>query len=196
MARVAIDAPFGWPAPFVEAVTTYQREGRWGEPSPLELLALRVTDRAVKGGPGPRPLSVSSDRLASTAFRCARLLTMVSAPVDRSGAGRIAETYPAAVMRAWRIDPALTKGYKRSGDAVAIRKRLLQAILDASGLRPAVDTDALTASDHVLDAFVCALLAHLLETSRTDAVPAGLEDLASAEGWIHLPAADALERLA
>jgi hypothetical protein len=47
--------------------------------------------------------------------------------------------------------------------------------------------DDLCASDHVLDAFVAAIMARLAKLERTR-TPVGAElEAARAEGWIHLP---------
>jgi hypothetical protein len=64
--RVAIDAPFGWPDPFVHALTTHHGGGPWPETldnsrAPFER---RATDRFVKERTGKQPLSVSTDRIA------------------------------------------------------------------------------------------------------------------------------------
>jgi hypothetical protein len=44
-AKVAIDAPFGWPAPFVSAVTEHAAGAAWAERATPEL-RLRTTDLA------------------------------------------------------------------------------------------------------------------------------------------------------
>jgi Protein of unknown function (DUF429) len=52
------------------------------------------------------PLSVSADRIAHVAFRCAVLLAKLDAadaPVDRSGSGPVAEVYPAASLHSWGL---------------------------------------------------------------------------------------------
>ena len=88
--RIAIDAPFGWPTEFVRAVKSWQTKATWPlglDPEEAQLpLVLRSTDRDVwRGRPlvagadtwtgtGRRPLSVSTDRIAFAAMRCARLL--------------------------------------------------------------------------------------------------------------------------
>jgi hypothetical protein len=51
---------------------------------------------------GVNPLSVSADRIAHAAFRCAGLLARLAAlgePVDRAGSGVVVEVYPAAALR-------------------------------------------------------------------------------------------------
>jgi hypothetical protein len=44
-----------------------------------------------------------------------------------------------------------------------------------------------TASDHLLDALICALLGQASVLGRVEPIPLELRELARAEGWIHLP---------
>ena len=63
-------------------------------------LTMRRTDVFVHEQLRLTPLSVSADRIAHVAFRCAVLLAKLDAadaPVDRSGSGPVAEVYPAAL---------------------------------------------------------------------------------------------------
>src|SRR4051812_7491601 len=65
-AKVAIDAPFGWPEPFARAVAAHGRMKPWpagpGEERwPFER---RETDRVVHERAKKLPLSVSTDRIA------------------------------------------------------------------------------------------------------------------------------------
>src|SRR4051794_17887324 len=84
-APVGIDAPFGWPVAFVEAVSAWGggggawRPGAWPEKpaaqrSYLRALRLRGTDRFVWAHTGRTPLSVSTDTIAIPAMRCVALL--------------------------------------------------------------------------------------------------------------------------
>ena len=110
-AKVAIDAPFGWPAPFVAAVSQHASGGEWQAHAP-QSLRLRATDLHVIAKTRQQPLSVSADKIAVTAFRCAGLLselTKAGFAIDRAGDGLVVEVYPAAALRQWRMDP---RGYK------------------------------------------------------------------------------------
>jgi len=118
--KVAIDAPFGWPDEFIEALNAH-REGRaWPAPDDEDpavyraSLSFRATDRVVMQT--RRPLSVSTDKLGVTAMRCAHLLQRWSAkgPIDRSGNGRFVEVYPAGALKRWGLEPS---GYKGSDKA-------------------------------------------------------------------------------
>jgi hypothetical protein len=77
-AKVASDAPFGWPDPFINAFVAHRAADAWPAPDdePPEIfrasLSFRTTDRVTMHT--RRPLSVSTDRLGVTAMRCAHLL--------------------------------------------------------------------------------------------------------------------------
>ena len=79
-------------------------------------LAFRRTDQVVHAATGRWPLSVSADRIAYPAMRCAGLLARLAAtgrPVRRSGIDSlVAEVYPAAALRIWELP---TAGYKTTG---------------------------------------------------------------------------------
>ena len=62
---------------------------------------MRRTDAVVHDKLRLVPLSVSADRIAHVALRCAVLLAKLDAagkPVDRTGAGTVLEVYPAASL--------------------------------------------------------------------------------------------------
>ena len=193
--RVAIDAPFGWPTSFVEAINAYTGRGDWPATDRSRLL-LRETDRQVKLISGQQPLSVSADRIAYAAMRCASLLAQVTdGNIDRTGDGRYVEVYPAAALRLWGFDTRRYKG--PSPEANERRRALLRAILDVIptlALKPAERT-TLERSDHALDALVCAVVARVAETGSALPVPADCAKRARLEGWIRLPAPGALNTI-
>ena len=193
--KVAIDAPFGWPMPFTQAIAGFTEAGRWPESDDRRPLLFRHTDLVVRELTGADPLSVSSDRLAICAMRCARLLTLLvgSAPLDRTGGRLVAEVYPAASLRQWQLDPRGYKGPKP--EKVAKRAELVAALAASTTSWLELDSvllEALRASDHLLDALLAALLARAVERAQT--LPLEPDDLevAKAEGWIHLPPAQPL----
>lgn len=129
-----IDAPFGWPDDFVEAVSTFTENGDWPANAKSERLRHRETDRFThdhveqEAAVSVWPLSVSSDRIAVCAWRCARLLSRLARetgwPFDRIGVplttgmdgppdeprpqGLVAkrgvvEVYPAATLALWGL---------------------------------------------------------------------------------------------
>jgi hypothetical protein len=133
VAKIGIDAPLGSPLEFVDAVNAYSEKGDWPAHAP-RLLTLRATDRWVKEVTGQEPLSVSTSWFSFPAMRCARLLTEYErrwGDVDRSGAGRIVEVYPAAALRQWNLP---WRGYKGSKpEQIECCRLLVQAIAWATG---------------------------------------------------------------
>lgn len=125
---IGIDAPFGWPQPFVELVTRQpaatRRMPRW-EPEVARSLCYRLTDRRVREELGLVPLSVACDKLAFSALRCAGLLNELGV-VDRSGVNGVFEVYPAAALMAWHF---VSKGIKPGGVDPPNAKAKLAALL-------------------------------------------------------------------
>jgi Protein of unknown function (DUF429) len=162
--RVAgIDAPVGWPQAFVDAIRD------WSEGSAPRIvkrpeLRLRPTDRFVQEATGLTPMSVSTDRIGSTALLCAGILSGLAEQagaqvLDRARAGDgIAEVYPAAALRLWSTGdgrPLATAGYKTEP---ASRERLLGQLGEVVGI-PDLALEQMIASDDALDALLCALIA-------------------------------------
>jgi hypothetical protein len=192
--KVGIDAPFGWPIEFVDALARHSTNGRWTS-APVSRLALRETDRLVHLHTGKRPLSVSTDRIAYTAMRCARLLdeyaNRTGEPIDRSGiTTKPVEVYPAAALRAWGFD---TKDYKGRKEHQLLARQLLvpkfvRYVRRLVQIEPSTEA-ACAGSDHLLDAVVSAVVARLAELGQTRRPAEELEaDRSGREGWIHLPA--------
>lgn len=188
---VGIDCALGWPREFVEFLTAYRN----GAIPPREVggaewrrrLSFRETDRVVREVTGRWPLSAATDRLGVTALRCAELLAAFEAEdgrvVDRSGAGRHAEVYPAAALRIWGL---YTAGYKVREDA---REELLARLLERA---PWLEVSAaqrreLVRTDHALDAVLAALNARAHRIGATLEPPAEHRELAREEGWVALP---------
>lgn len=187
---IGIDCAFGWPIEFVDFVTAHaNRTKNVRAHSGIDLrrrLAYRHTDRAVREQTGRWPLSVSTDRLGMTAIHCAELLgTFADAGehVDRSGAGRLAEVYPAAALRTWGL---LTPGYKTDPGA---RTLAADAVLDAlPRLQTTPEQRALLGkSDDALDSLVASLIARAHALGKTLPVPPELLEAVKIEGWVALP---------
>lgn len=189
--KVAIDAPFGWPRAFVEAVGAHRRFEAWpaqecGSPAAFRAaLSFRATDRLVTHT--RRPLSVSTDKLGVTAMRCALLLdrwATAGETVNRAGTGRFVEVYPAGALVRWGLSGS---GYKGSNTAP------LQALLAAvCKTLPSLDLSeadlGLCASvDDAFDALISALVARGSVLGLTDPPPEEMREQAEEEGWIHLP---------
>lgn len=223
-AVVGIDAPFGWPLEFVQAVRGWSESADW----PISVedperrqdhLVLRETDREVltvtaepfeganDSAPrrGKRPLSVSTDKLAYTAMRCARLLAelgrLQGRPVDRAGEDGIVEVYPDAALREWGLWPKdwdqRRVGYKgRRLEAKERRARLVADLRARTGSWLSLDdalAEACVHSDDRLDALLSAMVARAVEIGESREVPD--RGRASPEGWIHLPRPSRLSAL-
>jgi predicted nuclease with RNAse H fold len=196
-----IDIPLGWPDAFVTVVAGYQAGQPWPDVTPASL-CYRATDVHIERrlralNRWRRPLSVASDRIAIPAMRAARLLTRLAErgyAVDRSGAGRLVEAYPAAALEVWGLP---SRGYKGAKGA-AVRSAIFTGLEQRTGrwLR----LDALTrrtccGSDHALDALLAALIARAATHGLCERPPAVHAETAAREGWIALPSPDALDNL-
>jgi Protein of unknown function (DUF429) len=199
--RVGIDAPFGWPMEFLQAVSDFRDHGSWpdapDQDSHQRSMRLRVTDWVVREKVGVTPLSVASDKIASVAMRCARLQSAyweaTGERPDRSGAGRLCEVYPAASLRLWKLsqhddahDPGTYRGL--TPGAMRRRKRIMNGVIAATSGRieiPPWLIDACETEDHLLDALVCALTARAAHLGHVQ--PIAEVEPARSEGWITLP---------
>jgi hypothetical protein len=196
--KVGIDAPFGWPVPFLDAMEALRSGSGWPYPmnAGTDQLRLRETDRVVHARKNRWPLSVTSDRIAIPAMRCAGLLTAIGdrlgpAEIRRDGSGRCCEVYPDPALRGWVAATAAALGrasYKGQKNSTT-RPRLLETLLqqlpldDPDGL-----LDQVVGEDDYLDALLCALIARAVELGQTRLPEPGRQaELAAVEGWIHLP---------
>jgi hypothetical protein len=111
-AVVGMDAPFGWPKAFVDAVADWKTTV-WSK-NVRRRFRFRATDLYVQNRLQIWPLSVSTDRIALPAMRANALLTRHGVK-DRSG-GRskkkaltrrrtpeFLEVYPAASLKRWGL---------------------------------------------------------------------------------------------
>lgn len=198
---VAIDAPFGWPTSFSDAVDSWTKgDEQWSlsYADHAEKLRHRECDIALNALLTSRsvqqtltPISVSADKVGATAMRCAYLLSGWAGRsaidcVHRNGLP-VVECYPAAALAVWGID---RKGYKGKADGThEARTEILRQLRDRTGLH--IDGDAeIVATDHALDAFVSALIARAVALGAVE--PRGVIENIH-EGWIELPEAGALE---
>jgi predicted nuclease with RNAse H fold len=190
--KTGIDCPLGWPGAFVDFVSAH-RSGPVTLPRDdagtgwRRELTMRRTDSFVRDKLHLVPLSVSADRIAHVALRCAVLLAKLDAsgrPVDRTGAGAVVEVYPAASLRGWGLRH---RGYKqrRTPDVLAAAADDLLAA--ASWLDCGPHEETIRRSHDAFDAVIAALTARA--ASRGQTCPPGEDDLAAAatEGWIALP---------
>ena len=200
-AVLGIDCPVGWPRPFTDLLIA-ARAGKVPPDTAVDAagkqaLAFRRTDLAVHEATGRWPLSVSADRIAYPAMRCAGLLARLAAtgrPLRRSGIDSlVAEAYPAAALRIWGLPIA---SYKATGSTNSdSRANLVDALINRTGWLTWGDWRSLCLQSHdALDAVVCAIIAGAVQLGRTIG-PTGDElGLAEEEGWIHLPDREFLTR--
>jgi predicted nuclease with RNAse H fold len=181
-----IDAPFGWPVPFVEAVRSWDGFSGWPGSATVAELRYRLTDLRIRR---PRlPLSVSSDLIGVTAMRCAAILDSLGDSVDRSGmSGPAIEVYPAAALFRWRLPAEGYKGRARS----EVRRQLVAGLcgrLEGVCEVSTAQREACESSDDALDALVASLAVRARMLGRTQVPEAGEETArARVEGWIHVP---------
>lgn len=194
--KIGIDAPFGWPVDFVQAIQGYASAMAWPDLGARQL-KYRRTDEVVIEKAGIYPLSVAADRIAVTAMRVARLFKQAAAggeDIDRSGAGRFVEVYPTAALSIWEL-PA--RGYK----GVANRDVLAKLVGEFADKTRAwltlteEDRSRCRESDDVFDALVAAVVARLAAIDCCEPIPSDDRDLAAQEGWIALPGPGSLEEL-
>lgn len=199
--KVGIDAPFGWPIPFVAALSDYTREFRW--PVLLDddhgALQRRTTDLLVDKRTTSRPLPVSVDKIGYCAMRCALLLADLAGRIDdaavrRDGSGLVCEVYPDPALRGWAADysPGLAPRASYKGkERIRERKALLLWIAATVGLddpHGLIVGCADRKEDDFIDALLCALVARAVEVGQTlQPSPGEEQKAADAEGWIHLP---------
>jgi hypothetical protein len=188
--QAGVDCPFGWPAAFVAAMSSHAGPrptwpGRDAEGADdLRAMRYRCTDLVVAPHAPRLPLSVSFDKLGAVAARWARLqalLEHLGHPVDRVGAGPVAEVYPAAARHQW----GLTLG---SVDEVQAAASWLDIPEEARRL--------LATSRDAYDALIAALVARAIKARLTTWPTADEAELARTEGWIHFPGRDTLRHLA
>lgn len=184
---IGIDAPFGWPVPFSQAVADWTIQGWIGEESFQKSMRFRTTDIAVHGAVNFWPLSVSTDRIALPAMRAMALLQKVGVG-DKSGKhGRFFEVYPAATLKKWGLpfNGYKSDGQRGAGAALARRGEIIAALSQIFTNTRIPDSYA--ESDHALDALVSSLTARAAALGRTVQPDLAEEECARREGWIHIP---------
>jgi predicted nuclease with RNAse H fold len=192
--KVGIDAPFGWPDEFVDAVVAHRDRGAWpgrgGDQDVYRFhLSFRATDRRLIESGVRRPLSVSTDLIGVVAMRCAYLLDALAArgePVDRAGSGKVIEAYPAPALGTWGLSAT---GYKSRVGANRLPELLSRLEEQLGGIEMTPQQREAAASDHnCFDALVASLVARAAALGLTQP-PESAEESARAgrEGWIHVP---------
>jgi predicted nuclease with RNAse H fold len=193
VAKIGLDVPLGWPDDFVDAVVRHHASRPFGDP-PKGRLARRETDTWVHDRIKQMPLSVSTDRMAYPAMRMARLLgESLGEPVDRTGAGKVVEVYPAAALRVWGLPH---RGYKGAAGR-ALLGEILSELRHRCPWLLAGDATWMEVrrSDHAFDALVCALVSRAHQRGLCHPIPLELRAAAAREGWIAVPVPGSLDSL-
>lgn len=197
--KLGIDIPLGWPIAFAEAVGRHSQDKSWpGAYRHADTIAFRYrrTDLWLwKNLETSPPLSVSTDRIALPTMRAAALLSRLPEPVALDGSGVVVEVYPAAALRRWGLP---SRQYKRKENAAARGKLVAQFCAATADLLTVSEQqiDLCRASDDAFDAVIAALVARAASIGAIDPMPKEEKSSALREGWIAVPAAGSLARLA
>jgi predicted nuclease with RNAse H fold len=184
-AGVGIDAPFGWPEPFAQLLHAL-RSGEdigihpWTDAWRDEL-RFRFTDKHLISTRPLRPLSVSSERIALAALRCAGILARLGVR-DRAADPRVHEIYPAAALSAWGLP---SRGYKGAGRE-GVRRSLLERLIVEPGIVEPSAAQRRLLEDNA-DALACALVARAAMLGLTESPPQDQRERVMREGWIRVP---------
>ena len=190
--KAGIDCPLGWPAPFVEFVKAHQA-GYVDVPADTtgrawrRDLALRLTDQQVYERTGLTPLSVSADRIAHAAMRCAGIsarLAREGRPVDRCGRSVVVEVYPAASLKLWGLSH---RGYKRPRNLADLGHLVDELQAAAPWLDLGANESACRRHHDAADAVIAALTVRAAFRGLATTPDEEHVDTATAEGWIALP---------
>jgi predicted nuclease with RNAse H fold len=105
-------------------------------------------------------------------------------PVDRSGAGPVAEVYPAASLRAWGL---YRQGYKQPAKPEVLGRLADDLLAAAPWLDCGSHGQTIRRSHDAFDAVIAAMTARAAARGQT--FPPEADDLAAAssEGWIAVP---------
>lgn len=186
---IAIDAPFGWPRRWADAVAAHRPGATFSAEGATSQLTSRQTDRWISEFTGVRPLAVGANLIGATAIRCARLVHEIGYRVDLGAVPVppfVTEVYPAAALSVLGISYRLYKGKAVAAARVALLDQLV-----AAGLPIELDADGrrtMEASDDALDALICSLVGRAVIRRLTVDAPVEMAAAAVQEGWIRVPA--------
>lgn len=199
-----LDVPFGWPIGFVKTIVAHQANSALPVVPPPEDLAFRATDRYLRNeilkAAKWSPLSVSTDKLGSTALRAARVMADLSQtwPAGyRAGVrGGLVEVYPAVALHRWFPDHRYR--YKGRVGGKSELAALAEVLLKRSWLTfegGSKTRDVYARNHDDLDALIASLVARAHAMGLCEAIPAEHRREAELEGWIALPKVGSLNAL-
>lgn len=202
-----LDVPFGWPMGFVNTIVAHQANSPLPVVPSSKDLAFRATDRYLRDeilkDARWTPLSVSTDKLGSTALRAARVMAGLSQawPAGyRAGVrGGLVEAYPAVALHRWFPDHRYRYKARVGGKGKAELALLAEVLLKRSWLEFEGDSktrDAYARNHDNLDALVASLVARAHSRGLCESIPSEFEEAARVEGWIALPKPGTLDALA
>lgn len=200
-----IDAPFGFPAAFSDAVSA-MAVGRPRKQTGSTVW--RFTEELILKKFGQKALSSITDQITNTvADRCYPLRQSLVAGncLDLVGySTRIFEVYPRIALRFWALSsPKVLPSYRTRGPlGNPARWTILKNL---GGIAPWLripdsrHRDLLISSDDAVDALVSAIVARVAAQKTHPTAPAGLTQvemqLVTQEGWIHVPGPCSLTKL-
>lgn len=208
---VGIDAPFGFPLAFAQAVVAMRN----GAEPPRGNPRWRITENHIKTTKNALS-SVTSLITNTVSGRCFPLRYALAGPDSKDLVGYstyLFEVYPAAALVSWGVSIARTNdemSYKTKGQTGEVaRRRVLADLLALATCDGApwlhiphqTHRQLLADKDDAIDALVSALVARVVisATRPTDPATAGLSpaeyDAVLHEGWIHLPPSGSLSCL-
>lgn len=189
---IGLDAPLGWPTPFIEYISTplselsrHSDKAPW-TPSIRDQMRYRQTDRYTRSVLGRWPLSVSTDYLSLVGLRARGLLRAWEIS-NITGQEYLFEVYPAVALKRWGLTH---RGYKGKGiEKEQLRRSMLTTLSASFELTlSSYFQDQLIQSDHGFDALICCLITWYAHFSLCDLPSTEKEIEASQhEGWIYIP---------
>jgi hypothetical protein len=187
---IAIDAPFGWPRGWAEAVAAHRPGAVFAADGASSVLTSRETDRWIERRVGVRPLAVGANLIGATAIRCARLVHRLGRSVDVGASIRppfVTEVYPAAALRRWGFSYQLYRGKTNTDARALLIEQLIRAGLPVAVTEPV--RSQLAESDDALDALIASLVGRAVALGLAEGCPEELTQAAREEGWIRVPRA-------
>jgi len=217
---IGIDAPFGFPISFTDAVLAMVNITA----PPQETQVWRLTECWIKENLSIQPLSCTTSLITDTiAGRCLPVrykLAAQNALSDLIGySTKIFEVYPASALVSWKAPLKTQNGtssYKKNDSSGNEAKQCIVEFIFGMEKAPGGDSwlqipsqnkdeywKLLHRSDDAIDALVCALTARIVSDPSHPTDPAALGvfsknelDQIQKEGWIHVPPEGSLKELA